>query len=250
MARAAAAQRLAKEAKGEGAGVRMQMHDALRHGHGGAAVAELAAMFGITPGEVETALRAVASEFAWHLEKNTLSRTGLADLVEALGSGHHARYLDGGDVFRDEAAKADGDAILGHILGSKDRSRMLAARAARRAGLDYAVTRSMLPGLAAITMGRMAEQAKTSLGEVIGVMPTLGRWSRGGPHADLADILRRGCGAGPYARAKLRRVVRRAIARAGGFAPRGALRWYVHFMLVRPAMAPLRRIATRLVPRT
>jgi hypothetical protein len=225
----------------------MQMHDALRHVQGGPAVADLVAAFGVAPGAAETAMRAVASELAWHLEKNTISRAGLADLVEALGSGHHGKYLESGDVFRNEAVCADGNAILGHILGSKDRSRMLAARAARQAGLGDEVVRSMLPGLAAIAMAGMAVRAKAGLGEVLAVMPSLDRWSRGGPHADLADILRRGCGAGPYARGKLRRVVRRALARAGGFKPRGALRWYLHFMLVRPAM-PLRRIVTRLVP--
>jgi hypothetical protein len=217
----------------------MQMHDALRYMQGGPAVSDLAAAFDVTPAAAEAVMRAVARELAWHLEKNTISRAGLADLVEALGSGQHAKYLDCGDVFRDQAACADGNAILGHILGSKERSRAVAARAARQAGLGQEVVRSM---------GRLAGRANGSLGEVLGVLPSLGRWSRGEPHADLADILRRGCGAGPFARGKLRRVVRRALARAGGFKPRGVVRWYLHFML-RPAMAPARRIAARLLPR-
>jgi hypothetical protein len=226
----------------------MQMHDALRYMQGGPAVSDLAAAFDVTPAAAEAVMQAVARELAWHLEKNTISRAGLADLVEALGRGQHAKYLDGGDVFRDQAACADGNAILGHILGSKERSRAVAARAARQARLGQEVVRSMLPGLAAVTMGRLAGRANGSLGEVLGVLPSLGRLSRGDPHADLADILRRGCGAGPFARGKLRRVVRRALARAGGFTPRGVVRWYLHFML-RPAMAPARRIAARLLPR-
>jgi hypothetical protein len=110
------------------------------------------------------------------------------------------------------------------------------------------VVRSMLPGLAAVAMGRLAGRANGSLGEVLGVVPPLGRWSRGDPHADLADILRRGCGAGPYARGKLRRVVRGVLARAGGFKPRGAVRWYMHFLL-RPIMTRGQGIASRLLPR-
>ena len=219
-----------RRGKTGGAGVRMHMHDALRHMQGGPAVSDLAAAFDVTPAAAEAVMQAVARELAWHLEKNTISRAGLADLVEALGSGHHVKYLDGGDVFRDQAACADGNAILGHILGSKERSRAVAARAARQAGLGQEVVRSMLPGLAAVTMGRLAGRANGSLGEVLGVVPSLGRWSRGDPHADLADILRRGCGAGPYARGKLRRVVRSVLARAGGFKPRGAVRWYLHFI--------------------
>jgi hypothetical protein len=227
----------------------MQMHDALRYMQGGPAASDLAAAFDVTPAAAEVVMQAVARELAWHLEKNTISRTGLADLVEALGSGHHVKYLDGGDVFRDQAACADGNAILGHVLGSKDRSRAVAARAARQAGLGQEVVRSMLPGLAAVAMGRLAGRANGSLGEVLGVVPPLGRWSRGDPHADLADILRRGCGAGPYARGKLRRVVRRVLARAGGFKPRGAVRWYMHFML-RPVVTRGQGIASRLLPRS
>ena len=225
----------------------MQMHDALRHMQGGPAVSDLAAAFDVTPAEAEVVMHAVGRELAWHLEKNTISRAGLADLVEALGSGHHVKYLDG-DVFRDAAACADGNAILGHILGSKERSRAVAARAARQAGLQQKVVRSMLPALAAVTMGRLAGRANGSLGEVLGVVPSLDRWSRGDPYADLADILRRGCGAGPYARGKLRRVVRGVLARAGDFKPRGAVRWYMHFML-RPAVTRAHSIASRLLPR-
>ena len=226
----------------------MQMHDTLRHVHGGAAVAVLAEAFEVTLTQANAALRAVMPELAWHLERNTLSRGGLADLVEALGSGHHASSLGDASAARGEAVRADGNAILGHILGTKDRSRALAARAAREAGLSMQIVASMLPVLAVIAMACLAASAKNSLGEVLAVMPPLGRWSRGSPHADLADILRRGCGAGPYAPAKLRRVVRRAIARAAGFLPRGATRWYLQFMLIRPVSRPVRAIAARASP--
>jgi uncharacterized protein DUF937 len=223
----------------------MQMQDTLRHIHGGPAVAVLAEAFAVAPTEADATLRAVMGEMAWHLERNTLSRGGLADLVEALGSGHHARYLDDANALRNEMVRTDGNAVLRHVLGTKDRSRALAARAAREAGLTGLTVASMLPALAVIAMARVAAGAKNGLGEVLAVMPSLGRWSSGSPHADLADILRRGCGAGPYAPAKLRRVVRRAIARAAGFPPRGALRWYLQFMLIRPASRPVRTIAAR-----
>src|SRR5437867_3717076 len=114
----------------------MQMHDTLRHVQGGTMAARLAAAFDLAPARAEAVMRAVMPELAWHLEANTLSRGGLADLVEALGSGHHAVYLDKADMFRDDAVRADGNAILGHVLGSKDRSRSLAAHAARQCGLD------------------------------------------------------------------------------------------------------------------
>jgi hypothetical protein len=220
----------------------MQMQDTLRHIHGGPVVALVAEAFEVAQAEADAALRAVMREMAWHLERNTLSRGGLADLVEALGSGHHARYLDDPNALRAEMVRTDGNAVLRHVLGTEDRSQALAARAAREAGLSGRTVASMLPALAVIAMARVAAGAKTSLGEVLAAVPSLGG---GSPHADLADILRRGCGAGPYAPAKLRRAVRRAVARAAGFPPRGALRWYLQFMLVRPASRPVRTIAAR-----
>jgi len=224
----------------------MQMHDARRHVPGGSVVADLATAFGITSAQAEAVIRTVMPELAWHLQRNTLSRGGLADLVEALGSGHHARYLDGGSVFRDAAAVADGNAILGHMLGSKERSRALAALAARRAGVSEDLVRSMLPGLAAIAMAGLAVRAKRGLGEMVSVIPPLGRWSCGSPYGDLAAILRRRCGVGPYASGRLRHMVRWVIARAIGFQPRGALRWYLDVMLTRPALRSARRVMGRM----
>jgi uncharacterized protein DUF937 len=224
----------------------MQMHDTLRHVQADTVAARLAAAFDLAPARAEAAMRAVMPELAWRLETNTLSRGGLADLVEALGSGHHVGYLDKADMFRDEAVRADGNAILGHVLGSKDRSRTLAARAARQCGIEARLVRAMLPGLAAVTMAGLALRAKSSLGEILQRTPSLGRFSRGSPHADLADILRRRCGAGPYSPRALPRVVRRSVARAAGFQPRGLLRWYVQF-LARPVLARLRSLAQRVL---
>jgi hypothetical protein len=223
----------------------MQMQDTLRHIHGGPIIAVLAEAFAVAPGKADAALRAVMREMAWHMERNTLSRGGLADLVKALGSLRQAGYLDDASALRGEMVRTDGNAVLAEVLGTKDRSRALAARAASEAGLDERTVVSMLPALAVIVMARVAAGAKNGLDAVLAALPSLGRWSRGSPHADLADILRRGCGAGPYGPARLRRVVRSAIARAAGFPPRGALRWYVQFMLVRPASRPARMIAAR-----
>src|SRR5262245_63895403 len=110
------------------------MHDTLRQVQAGSLRDELAAAFAVSPSQADALMRSVMPELTWHLQRNTLSRGGLADLVEALGSGHHAAYLSTGKVFGDAAAKADGNAILGHLLGSKDASRALAARAARQSG--------------------------------------------------------------------------------------------------------------------
>ena len=222
----------------------MQMHDARRQVQGGAVVAHLASAFAITPGQAEAVVRTVMPEFAWHLQRNTLSRGGLADLVEVLGSGHHARYLDGINVFSDAAAAAEGNAILGHLLGSEEGCRSLARRAGRQAAISEDRVRSMLPGLAAAAMAGLAARAQRGLGEITSVIPPLGRWSAGNAYAELAAILRRGCGVGPYDSGRLRHMVRWVVARAGGFEPIGPVRWYLDFIVIRPGQTTARRMLT------
>ena len=104
----------------------------------------------------------------------------------------------------------------------------------------------MLPGLAALTFATLAARAKSALGALLARMPSLGRWSKGSPHADLADILRRRCGAGPYSSRKLPRAVRGCLAHAGRFGGFGALGWYARFMLLRPAAKALRPLLGRI----
>jgi hypothetical protein len=226
----------------------MQMHDALRRAEGGTVVADLAVAFGITPAAAEATLRAAMAELAWHLESRTLSRAGLADVVEALGSGGHTKHLDKPGTLGTATVRAAGVVLLEEILVWRGRELTLAACVARRSGVSERAVQPMLPALAVIGMAAVESRSRSALGEILAVMPSLGRWSRGSPHADLADILRRRCGGGPYAPARLRRVVRRAVAHAAGFPARGALRWYLQFMAVRPAALLARPIAARAVP--
>ena len=200
---------------------------------------------GVTTAQWQAALRAVQSEFAWQLERMTLSRTGLADVVELIGRSSHT--LSAGDAVPrcGRAPTVDGPTILGQVLSGTDRDQALAARASRAAGWQGEIGMALLPDLAVAAMGAVAGRAHKGLGDVLNVLPALGRLSRGSPHADLADIVRRGCGAGPYAPGKLRRTVRRRIAQAADFPARGPLSWYGRFMVVRPLSRLMRAFIAR-----
>jgi hypothetical protein len=175
-------------------------------------------------------------ELAWQLETMALSRGGLADVVELLGGDHGAALLASGDSFRGEAGKD----ILARVLGTSAASRTLAARAARYCGVEADTIGAMLPHLAVAVVGGLALRANADLAAILAQVPSLGRLSRGSPHADLAGILRRGCGAGAHSPRALPRTVRRAIA--GGLPSRGVIVWYLRFMVGRRAGRLLRRI--------
>ena len=225
----------------------MQMHDALRQVQGGTAVDALATSCNVSPEQARAVMRAVAPEFAWAIETHCLNRGGLADLVEAIGHIDKASYLASGNFIDDEAARTDGDRVLGLLLGLADARAMLTADVARRTGVSEAAVAAMLPGLAVLTLAALAGRVRNSVGALLSRMPALGRWSKGSPHADLADILRRRCGGGPYASGKLRRVVRQRISRAGGFGSLGVIGWYLRFMVLRPAGRMVRPILGRVM---
>jgi hypothetical protein len=146
----------------------MQILDQLRQAQGGAALARLGAAHGLSADEMDTVVAAVLPEFSVQLERNTLSRGGLADLINALGQGHHEAVLDDPAIMARPQTHADGVAILDHVLGSKDRSRALAARAEASTGISASIIKMLLPIIASMVMGGISKSVKGGLGDVLG----------------------------------------------------------------------------------
>jgi hypothetical protein len=160
----------------------------------------------------------------------TLSRGGLADLVAALGSaGRAARRM--GAALASAKACAEVRAVLAVVVGEREQMRALAARTAAETGIGESTVARVLPSLVAFAIADLAARADGGIGAILKLIPPLGSAAGGSPHADLAGVLRRGCGLGPYAAGRLRRMVRTELARAGGFSPRGVLAWYTAFLL-------------------
>jgi hypothetical protein len=226
----------------------MRTHEALAPLQAGALAEQLAAACMIAPARAEAALRAATPEFAWRVETAVLSRGGLADIVDALGCAERSACPKAGDLFRDEDALREGEAILALLFGTKDARRALAARLVRQSGVDAARIAGILPHLAVVAMAGLARRCHAGLSEILAQVPPLGRLSRGGPHADLAAILRRSCGAGAYSPYALPRAVHRAIAGRAASRGHSAAVWYVRFMIGRTAARLLRSLVRRLQP--
>jgi hypothetical protein len=222
----------------------VQMQDALRQAQAGSAAEMLAKSYDISPVQARMVVREVEPALAWGLETCSLNRGGLADLVEAVGRAEKARYAVTPNLFHDEAARADGERLLELLLGTGDERTMLATRIARRTGVSETTVAAMLPGLATLSLASLAGRARSTLGALLTGMPPLGPWSKGSPHADLADILRRRCGGGRYGSRQLYRAVRQRLAHAGGFGSLGVLGWYAR-CAIRPAHMAMRRLLDR-----
>jgi hypothetical protein len=137
----------------------MNILDSIVGARDGGAVQQIASQFGLRPEQATAAIGALMPALAAGLKRNMT--TNEAGLESALASGHHETYIDQPQVLGAPETTADGNAILGHIFGSKDVSRKVAAGAAERTGIDPAVLKRMLPLLAALAMGAMAKQKKS-----------------------------------------------------------------------------------------
>lgn len=148
----------------------MNILDAIVNAQNGAAVNQLGAQVGLAPDQTTAALSALVPALAAGFQRNLQSQGGLESLASALTSGNHAQYMDNPATLGAPSAVADGNGILGHLLGSKDVSREVASRAAAQTGLSADVLKRMLPLAATLMMGAFAKQsvASSSLGAGVG----------------------------------------------------------------------------------
>lgn len=143
------------------------MLDLLHDAHGRNVVAGLAKSLAVDPAQAETAARTIIDTLSDRIERATLSRSGLGDIVEMIGAPGRQTYLQPGTALTAPQVKADGIGILSQILGSRDASRAVAAKAASRSGLDAETVKEMLPSLAAVFMGSLAERTKATFGNIL-----------------------------------------------------------------------------------
>lgn len=149
------------------------IRDTLAGSASASAVAELSKAFGTDPTATQAALAHVADEISRRMERLTLSRGGLADLVRAIGDSHHEGYLKDPRLIRSSAMERDGKAILDHVFWSKDASRGVAARAARTSGLPAETIEDMLPSIAALSMGELTRAAAGPFDDILRRIPGL-----------------------------------------------------------------------------
>jgi hypothetical protein len=151
----------------------MSLLDSILSAGDGAAVGQIATKLGIPESVAKQAAGALTPALSRGLQRNTAKPGGLDSLLGALGSGTHQKYVDEPDKIGDDDGVADGNNILGHILGSKDVSRNVAGAAAEKTGVDSDTLKKMLPMLATVAMGALSKQTKGSGGGSAGPLSGL-----------------------------------------------------------------------------
>jgi hypothetical protein len=140
----------------------MDLLQSVLNAQNGAAVSALGRNFGLNQDQTVAAVEQLLPALAAGLSRNTAQPAGLDGLMAALSGGAHQRYLDDPSTLSDAATVRDGNGILGHILGSKEVSREVAARASERTGIGSDVLKQMLPLVATLAMSALSKQAAAS----------------------------------------------------------------------------------------
>lgn len=158
----------------------MDLLDMLKGAGADNSIGEIGNAVGLGSGDTSKLVAALAPALLRGIQKNTADDSGLAGLRNALETGGHDRYIDDPASLRDAAASADGNRILGHVFGSKDVSRNVAAHAAEDTGIDPGLIKKALPLIAGLAMGALNK--KSSAGRDIGASASAGGL---GPLGDL-----------------------------------------------------------------
>ena len=161
----------------------MDLMDLLETTGGGSSLGQLAKTVGLGSNDTSNLVKALAPALMRGMQKNTADDAGLAGLRNALQTGGHDRYIERPELLAEDATRRDGNNILGHIFGSKDVSRNVAAAASKETGVDAGMIKKMLPLLATLAMGAMSK--KTSAGRDIG--PSVSKGGLG-PLGDLLNM--------------------------------------------------------------
>jgi len=160
----------------------MNILDTIINAQDGGAVRNLGSQFGLGDDQTTAALSALVPALTAGFQRNLQSPDGLSQLSQALSSGQHQSYLDNPSLLGSPETTSDGNGILGHLFGSKDVSRNVAANAAAQTGVSPDVIKRLLPIAAAMMMGALARHSTQSSASAV---PTSG----GGLASALGPLL-------------------------------------------------------------
>jgi hypothetical protein len=135
----------------------MNLLETILSASGGAPVRGLAQNFGLEENQASSALQALLPALSSGLKNNVASSGGLESLLGALSKGNHQQYLEQPNRLGQTETVQEGNAILGHLLGSKDVSRQVASRASSQTGLPVDMLKKMLPLVATMAMGALSK---------------------------------------------------------------------------------------------
>ncbi|MDG4906163.1 DUF937 domain-containing protein [Mesorhizobium sp. WSM4898] len=169
------------------------LFDIFLQAQNGAGMQALAQQFGLSMQQAQAAVQALLPAFSQGLQRNTADPYGMGAFMTAMASGQHAKYFEDATRAFTPQGIDEGNGILGHLFGSKDLSRAVAAQAAQATGLSQQVLQQMLPAMASMMMGGLFKQTNSQ-------MQAAGGFGGGGnPFGEIIEEMMRQAGGGAQA---------------------------------------------------
>jgi len=131
--------------------------DMLLSGNNGQTVSDLSKQFNLPESQTRAAMQDLIPALSRGMQNNSSQGPGMNDLLEALRTGKHEKYMDDPTNLGSASTTQDGNDILGHIFGNKQVSREVASRASKNSGVSSTVLKKMLPVLATLAMGALSK---------------------------------------------------------------------------------------------
>ena len=168
----------------------MPLFDMLTQAQNGNAIDQMAKQFGLSPKQAQDAMEALMPAFSQGLKRNTSNPHDLGSFLSALSSGQHARYFEDASNAFSQQGITEGNGILGHLFGSPDLSRAVAAQASQATGIAETTLKQMLPAIAAMIMGGLFKQTT-------GQVQAAGFGGQGNPLQEIIEqMMKQGGGMG------------------------------------------------------
>ncbi len=138
----------------------MNLLEAILGAQSGASAQQAGASLGLNQSQTQNAIAALLPAISSAFKRNTNNPEGFAQLIQALQGGNHDEYLRQPERMGRPESITDGNAILGHLFGSKDVSRAVAGHAAQKTGIGADILKKLLPMVATMAMGSLSQQTR------------------------------------------------------------------------------------------
>lgn len=141
----------------------LPLFDMLAQAQNGRGMELLAKQFNLSQQQAQLAVEALLPAFSQGLKRNAANSYDLGGFLSAMASGQHARYFEDASRAFSQQGVDEGNGILGHLFGSKDLSRAVAAQAAQATGIGQQLLQQMLPVIASMIMGGLFKQSTNQM---------------------------------------------------------------------------------------
>ncbi len=167
----------------------MDLMDLLSAAGADNSVGKIANSVGIDASDARNMIGALAPALTRSFQKQAESSGGIGALQSALASGNHQRYVDEPDLMDSDDTRDDGNRILGHLFGSKDVSRNVAAQASADTGIDANLIKKALPLVAGLAMGALSKKTNAGASDSSDLLGSLVGGMLGGDGGGIDDLL-------------------------------------------------------------